>query len=205
MLFLQKGTPWNTIQFFYYSLMFSGIIAGVSLSSKTKNLLIGAVLILALPTTFATLRHYVPSRPPAKISIAELAALDYLSKKEDGVVLTYPFDEVKAKEQEANPPRPLYLYESTAYVSAFGNKTVFLEDQVNLDITGYNWPERREKVFGFLSTFDQDEARSFLMENNISYIYWPKGQIAGLGEAQLGIEKIFENDEVDIYRVNDVF
>ncbi|MBI2065882.1 hypothetical protein HYT60_00005, partial [Candidatus Woesebacteria bacterium] len=31
MFFLQAGTPWNTIQFFYYSLFFSGILAGVVL------------------------------------------------------------------------------------------------------------------------------------------------------------------------------
>ncbi|MCK4588736.1 hypothetical protein KAT60_02875, partial [Candidatus Woesebacteria bacterium] len=29
MFFLQAGTPWNTIQFFYYSLVFSGVLAGV--------------------------------------------------------------------------------------------------------------------------------------------------------------------------------
>ena len=31
MLFLQTGTPWNTIQFFYFSLVFSGVLAGIAL------------------------------------------------------------------------------------------------------------------------------------------------------------------------------
>jgi hypothetical protein len=210
MLFLQEGTPWNTIQFFYYSLTFSGILAGVVLGKwleekrrkSIKVLVIVAVIFLNIPTTIATLKHYLPSRPPAKISNEELEALSFLSKRSKGVVLTYPFNREAAKEALANPPRPLYLYESTAYVSAFGKKTVYLEDEVNLDITGYDWRGRREGVESFLNTLDQEEARSFLKENSISYIYWIKGQRARLGETQLGITKIFENSEIDIFAVN---
>src|SRR3990172_3661184 len=91
------------------------------------------------PNSIGTLGHYLPARPPAMISNEELEALKFLSTQPMGVVLTYPFDKFKAKEAEANPPRPLYLYESTAYVSSFAKKPVFLEDEVNLDITGYAW------------------------------------------------------------------
>ena len=209
MFFLQAGTPWNTIQFFYYSLFFSGILAGVALGeilSKAKTVLTRSVLIvgtilLTVPTTLGTLAHYLPARPPAKISNEELEALSFLVKEPQGVILTYPFDRFKAKEAEANPPRPLYLYESTAYVSAFAKKPIFLEDEVNLDITGYSWGERKLKVEKFLKSFEAGEARVFLKENNISYIYWIKGQRALLREGQLGISKIFENSEVDIYKV----
>jgi len=209
MFFLQKGTPWNTIQFFYYSLTFSGIFAGVVFGEwlerkgqRSINILGIIIIILSIPTTVATLKHYLPSRPPAKISNEELEALSFLSKQSDGIVLTYPFDREAAKQALANPPRPLYLYESTAYVSAFSEKIVYLEDEVNLDITGYDWRGRREKVELFLKIPNQEEARSFLEENNISYIYWIKGQRAILGESQLGITKIFENSEVDIFAVN---
>ncbi|KKT65685.1 MAG: hypothetical protein UW61_C0041G0005, partial [Candidatus Curtissbacteria bacterium GW2011_GWC1_44_33] len=162
MFFLQAGTPWNTIQFFYYSLFFSGILAGVALGeilSKAKTVLTRSVLIvgtilLTVPTTLGTLAHYLPARPPAKISNEELEALSFLVKEPQGVILTYPFDRFKAKEAEANPPRPLYLYESTAYVSAFAKKPVFLEDEVNLDITGYSWGERKLKVEKFLKSFE---------------------------------------------------
>lgn len=210
MFFLQKGTPWNTIQFFYYSLTFSGVLAGVVLGrwlegkkgKLIKTLSVIAIIVLSIPTTFATLKHYLPSRPPAKISNEELEALSFLSEQQNGIVLTYPFDREAAKEALANPPRPLYLYESTAYVSAFGKKIVYLEDEVNLDITGYLWRERREEVESFLNTPSQEVAKSFLKENNIAYVYWIKGQRAMLGESQLGLTKIFENDEVDIFVVN---
>jgi hypothetical protein len=201
MFFLQKGTPWNTIQFLYYSLFFSGILAGITLSRINNYLLVGAVL-LTIPTSILTLKDvYLPSRPPAKVTTEELSALAFLKSKPDGVVLTYPFDRLKAKEAEGNPPRPLYLYESTAYVSAYANKPVFLEDEVNLDITGYDWKTRRLEVEDWYKEADQLKAREFLKKNNIKYIYWLKGQRGILGETQLGIEKVFENKEVNVFMV----
>lgn len=202
MFFLQKGTPWNTIQFFYYSLFFSAILAGVAVSRIVNYLLLTTIVLLTFPTTIATLaHHYLPTRPPAKLSNYELEALNFLSKEPDGVVLTYPFDKNKADEAVTNPPRPLYLYDSTAYVSAFSGKPVYLEDEVNLDITGFNWKDRRMKVEKFLNSLDQKEVRDFLRENKIEYIYWLKGQRAKFGEDQLGLTRIFENKEVDIYKV----
>ncbi len=201
MLFVQKGTPWNTIQFFYYSLFFSGILAGLVLQN-TKKYLSLLIILFTIPTTILTLTtNYLPSRPPAKISTLELSALNFLATQSTGIVLTFPFDSAKAKEAENNPPRPLYLYDSTAYVSAYSDKPVFLEDQVNLNIMDYQWPTRRKEVEDFLNNLDQKSAREFLTKNNIKYIYWLKGQRARLGETQLGIEKIFENSEVDVYKV----
>lgn len=202
-LFLQKGTPWNTIQFFYYSLFFSGILAGIVLGRLNK-LLIVLFVVLTIPTTTITLKEvYLPQRPPAMLSKEELSALEFLKNQPDGVVLTYPYDPIKAKEAESNPPRPLYLYESTAYVSAFSGKTTFLEDEVNLNITGYDWPTRRVDIENWYKEKDQEKAREFLKQNNIKYIYWVKGQRAYLGDGQLGLARLFENNEVDIWKVGD--
>lgn len=207
--FLQKGTSWNTIQFFYYSLFFSGILAGIVLSRTTYYILLATVL-LTIPTTAITLKDvYLPQRPPAMLSKEELSALKFLKSQPDGVVLTYPFDRQKAKEAESNPPRPLYLYESTAYVSAFSGKTTFLEDEVNLNITGCDWSTRRVDIENWYKETNQKKAKEFLKKNNIKYVYWLKGvsngipQRAYLGEGQLGLRRVFENKEVDIFRVID--
>lgn len=209
MLFLQEGTPWNTIQFLYYSLFFSGLLAGVAFarllerkSVAVKRAIVIVLLLLTLPTTYGTLKHYLPSRPPAKLVREEAEALNFLAKQDRGTVLTYPYDAYKAAQAVTNPPRPLYLYESTAYVAAFSKKPVFLEDEVNLNITAYNWKERRKKTEEWLVTLNQEEAYSFLRQNNIRYIYWLKGQRARLGETQLGISRLFENKMVDIYQVD---
>ncbi len=208
MFFLQEGTPWNTIQFLYYSLMFSGILAGIAFgewmekANRISQIAYCIILLaLTLPTTFGTLKHYLPSRPPAKVSNEELTALHFLGQQPNGVVLTFPYDADKAKAAENNPPRPLYLYESTAYVSAFSDKETFLEDEVNLNITGYDWKRRRIEAEDFYRSMDQELVYNFLRDNHISYIYWLKGQKGVLGESQLGVVKIFENNEVDIYRV----
>lgn len=210
--FLQKGTPWNTIQFFYYSLFFSGILGGAAVAQiagklkQNRKLLYVVevvVVLLTLPTTILTLKDvYVPGRPPAKLSNEELSALSFLAKQPDGVILTYPFDPIAAKNAEGNPPRPLYLYTSTAYVSAFSKHPTFLEDEINLDITGYNWPERRAEVENWLKENNQTKAREFLRQNSIKYIYWVKPQRALLGESQLGLTNVYENREVIIYRVD---
>lgn len=202
MLFLQKGTPWNTIQFFYYSLFFSGILAGVTLAKVKNKFILFLVVLVTIPTTILTLKDvYIPGRPPAKLSNQELSALLFLKMQPTGVVLTYPFDPVAAKAAEKNPPRPLYLYTSTAYVSAFSAHPVFLEDEINLDITGYNWPERLTAIKSWYREKDQVLAREFLRKNDIKYVYWLRGQRALLGEGQLGLKNIFENSGVTVYRV----
>jgi len=207
MLFIQSGTAWNTIQFFYYSLVFSGILAGIGFSdiidskkfSKNLSLKYAAIFLLialTVPTTIGTLKHYLPSRPPAKISREELDALKYLEGQPDGVVLTQIFDRKKADEAVKNPPRPLYLYESTAYVSAFSKKSVFLEDEVNLDITGYDWKERRAIVSDLYETSNIIDIKNFIRENNIWYIYLVKDKDSPKFINDLEFEKIFENKSV---------
>jgi hypothetical protein len=210
LFFLQKGTPWNTIQFVYYSLFVSGILAGVALGqllqrlNPKSSLIIGSLMVLlTIPTTIGTLGHYLPQRPPAMVSGQELEALDFLSRQPAGVVLTYPYDTLKAKEAEANPPRPLHLYESTAYVSALSGKVVYLEDQVNLDITGYGWRERRDEVEGFLQSSDLTLVRNYPRQRKIRYVYWLRGQRAKVGEEQIGMERIFENSMVSLYQITD--
>ncbi|MBI4157481.1 hypothetical protein HY502_01395 [Candidatus Woesebacteria bacterium] len=208
MFFLQKGTPWNTIQFFYYSLFFSGILAGIAMtelenifSASATKFIKMLIILLAIPTTIGTLRHYLPMRPPAMLPSGEQEALKFLSKASNGVVLAYPFDKEKAKAAEENPPRPLYLYESTAYVSAFGKKPTFLEDEVNLEITGYGWRERKEKVQEFFSTSDPGVARNFLEENKIAYIYLTEDQKIVVDTEKLGVSKIFENSRATVLKV----
>ena len=73
----------------------------------------------------------------------------------------------KAKEAEKFSPRPLYLYESTSYISAFTNKPLFLEDQVNLNIMGYDWESRREQILWFVLNLDKEAGKDFLNRNNM--------------------------------------
>jgi uncharacterized membrane protein len=74
-----------------------------------------------------------------------------------------------------------------------------LEDEMNLEIMGVFWRPRRILEEQFFTTHDEDWARNFLKENNIRYVYLTDNQKFEVGEAQIGLEKIFENGEVKIY------
>ncbi len=204
MVILQVGTPWNTIQFTYYSLVFSGLFAAITFASfRKQNLALAVFIVFTLPGVWGTLRQYLPARPPAMIVSKEVEALKFLATQSPGIVLTPVFDPEAARKAENKPPRSLYLYESTAYVSAFSNHPVFVEDQVNLNITDYPWQTRVEDTRSFFSTLDADSARKFLSDNNIEYIYLPQIYKIRpmLGQSVLGVESIFDNYEVAIWKV----
>jgi hypothetical protein len=199
LLFLQRGTPWNTIQFFYYTQFILGIFAALWLSKQKQFLIPVFFLLFTIPTTLDTLKHYLPSRPPAMISKEELSALDFLSRKPPGIVFTPP----DQPDSYAPAPRPLYLYDSTAYVSALSRHPVYLEDTVNLDITGYPWKDRLEKARFFMTETEINTAKLFLVTNNIVYIYLP--QVAKVrpvfSASELGGQVVFENSQASVWQI----
>ena len=131
-----------------------------------------------------------------------LILLNFLKKLPDGIVLTYPYNKYFKPPFFIDIPKPIYVYESTSYVSAMSKKQTFLEDEVNLNITGYNWKKRRSEVENFLTSNDFAFVYDFLRENDVTYVYWIKGQRAIPGESQMGMTRIFENKEVQIYQVD---
>ncbi len=210
-LFVQSGTAWNTIQFTYYSLFFSGLLAGVAMPELIKlltqiNSNFGKIftiltILLTLPTTLTTIRHYYTNTPPAKISNYEIEALKFLEKEPKGIVLSAQPIGMNYLGREAEAPKPLFMYDSTAYVSAFTKKPVYLEDEVNLTIMNYPWQERREKLDEFLKDSNSPEGFAFLRDEEIDYIYLVKRSGVGLDENALRIDNIFDNEEVIIYEV----
>ncbi|MEK7168639.1 MAG: hypothetical protein AAB778_01375 [Patescibacteria group bacterium] len=211
MFFVQSGTPWNTIQFFFYYLFFFAIFAGIVMSQIKSRFKYIIFVIFAIFSSWSTLQHYLPKMPQAIISNDEIEALNFLSRQPQGIVLTYPFDSDKAKAANSNPPRPLYFYDSTAYVAAYSGKQVFLEDEVNLNIMGYDWKSRRNEVLQFISNLDPLKGKEFLDKNNIKYLYLVKensplqGELLRLGSADLGLEEIFENKVSILYRYGENF
>ena len=159
LFFVQSGTTWNTIQFMYYSLFFLGLFI------KPKNIIfVICILVLTLPAIPATLRHYLPERPPATIPTSEVQALNFLRTLPAGIVLVPLFD--KNNFSKFTEPRPLFAYESTAYVSAYTGHPVFLEDEVNLKILNIDIQNRRQIVSEIFTSNKQPP-------ENIQYIYIP--------------------------------
>ncbi len=202
MLFTQSGTAWNTIQFFYYSQFALGLLAGISFASLRPNkLLCLMIVLLTIPTTLGTLRHYLPKRPPAKISSQELSALTFLGRLPQGVVLTPVFDKSLSSKFEHSPPRPLYLYESTGYISAYSGQQTYLADEVNLNITGYDWKSRHLQIVDFFSGTYPNQVNNFLTTNHISYVYIPKLMPVAINLAQFNLSKVYSDSETEIWKV----
>ena len=200
LLFVQKGTAWNTIQFFYYFLFFANFYFAQFLSNlwlKHKILVI-FLLFISCITTFGTLKDYFGNPPPSSLPNFEIEALNFLKNQKNGFVLTYPYN--KYKKDKMATPISLYAYETTAYVSAFSHKQSFLEDEINLDITGFNWQQRRTEAEKFFSSTDYFFARGFLNNNDIRYIYLVNDQNFSLSIFDLQIDEIFNNGQVKIYQ-----
>jgi len=72
---------------------------------------------------------------------------------------------------------------------------------MNLDITGFDWKQRRLESEKFFTTQDEFFARGFLINNNISYIYLINDQNFSLTTFNLQVDEIFNNSQVRIYKV----
>lgn len=201
LLFVQKGTAWNTIQFFYYFLFITNfyLAKGLSQTYKKYKLVYLFLLIFVSVGSIGTLKDYFGNPPPSSLPINEIKALDFLKNQPPGFVLTYPYD--KHLKNDLNTPIPLYAYETTAYVSAFSQKPVFLEDEMNLDITGFDWQTRRQEAIKFFSSSDKYYSRGFLINNDIQYIYLVNNQKINLGLDDLQIDKIYDFGNVEIFNV----
>ncbi|MFH0937190.1 MAG: hypothetical protein V1808_02770 [Candidatus Daviesbacteria bacterium] len=204
--FIQKGNHWNSIQFFYYFLYFAAIFAGFIFESIYKRLpkLIGVILLISVfiispINSFATFRNGFDANPPARLTLGELEALNFLKQLPDGVVLTYPYD--KNLRYNFINPYPLFSYETTAYVSAFAAKHTFIEDEMQQEILLNDYKKRLVAATDFFKGIDLEWSKQFIVANNISYIYLPKAISNSLEIEKIGGKKVFENDEVGIFKM----
>ncbi len=205
LLFVQKTTLWNTIQFFYYFLFIFNFLTAAFIwklvEGKNKTIryvILTAVIILTIPTTISSIRMYFPDQAHARISQNELAGLNFLKKQPQGTVLVYPYD-VTSKER-FDVPYPIFAYESTAYVAAFSGQCTFIEDEMSPDL---NEPYFKKRLVGakeYFRTRDYLWAKQFVRDNNIKYIYMTAYQSFPIDEQKWGLKKIFENPEIKIYK-----
>ena len=210
LLFIQKGTPWNSIQFFYYFLFFSAIFTAITLGNLSiklpqlvRPILLFAIIILTPVNCLAVAQGYLYPKPHAFISQGEEEGLGVLARKSTGIVLTYPYDKNLKKNLEQ--PLPLLAYETTSYVSAYSNKPTFEEDAIQQQILNFApQPEYLKRIAltkNFFSGLQQKDAMAFLYSNKIEYIYLPKIYGIHLDNQNPGLINIFENNEIKIYKV----
>ncbi len=206
MILTQKYNPWNSIQFMYYSLFVFGLFAGRGVmfyinkihSRFVKILMIVLLVLCTLLTTIGSIGEHTSFKPSSRVSYTELRALEFLKTQPKGVVLAPYFDNQLAG--HILPPKPLYAYNSTAYISALSGQPEFLSDTINLDITGYNYQQRAKDIQRFYNTTDLDWAKNFLAKNEIKYIYETPLNLMRLSPCSMPMVRIFESAEINIYK-----
>lgn len=206
LIFTQQYNPWNSIQFIYYSLFVLGLFSGkgaISILKKIKSIYLKIILSILIViftglTTVGSIMQHTGFWPSARVGYTELRALEYLRTIPKGVVLAPFFDGQSAS--AILPPKPLYAYASTAYISALSGQPEFLSDTINLDITGYNYQERAKDVQRFYNTIDIQWAKNFLLQNDIKYIYETPLKRLTISPDKLSLTKIYDSGEINIYQ-----
>ncbi len=205
LLFTQKYLPWNTIQFFYYSLFVFAFFAARALVFLFKRWprfsVIAAVFLIltSLPGSLKTIGYYWEKTPTAVLDESEKNALDFLhdhSSRED-VILVFPYHPDDEKSFAA--PVPLAYY-NTAYVSYFARRRVFLEDQTAALIQGYDYDARYDRLNEFFTTANASFCNEFLSENRIKFVYLVDNQ-SWQAHLENRLSLLFENNRVKIYQV----
>lgn len=203
LLFIQKGNPWNTIQFMYYFIYFASVFAGALFAAlwqkaKLTGFAVVVVLLLIAPiNAVVTFSSSLSKTPPARLTLGELEALNFLRGQPEGVVLTYPFD--KNLRAKLNDPFPLPAYETTSYVSAYSAKPTFVEDEIQQDILQNDYQKRLTASSDFFRGRDTSWSNNFLTENNIRYIYLPKLAIPSFDISGIKVKSIYDNSEASIF------
>lgn len=198
LIFVQKGNPWNIVQFLYYFLYFFSLWAARSLVNFPKGIIVLVLLVTPL-SSFATFRSWLYPNPVAYLPANEKSALEFLAGQERGIILKHPFDpELRNRYKD---PYPLLVYADNAYVAAYSGKPVFIEDVEQQIILDNDYKNRLNEVNRFFVNKDLLWSKKFLAENKISYIYLPKIYQLPAAEQEFPMKKIFENEGVNIYRV----
>lgn len=194
MLFIQKGSVANTIQFFYYLLVILNLYTAKVIWDflKSKNIFVrlvslGFILVLSLPTTIKTWQEYNFPSSRRIISKEELGSLNFLKKEtpKDSTVLLFP--------SGGNI--------ESLYVGALSSRRTYYSDRLMSENTLKDFQERERLSLKFFTTQDLSWSKKFLQENNISYVYHLKAdepKFNGLGHF---LPVVFENEIVSVYRV----
>ena len=197
-LFIQRGEWWNTVQFLYYGLFLTNIYAAETLLNwweRGKGGIITALLIvvLTLPNAFDTARIFTSFPPQSYVSDSELQVLAQLGKLPQGVVLALPTGTIAATKPQI--PSPLYTRYDTAYVAGLSGQQTYLNDLVQMRLTGISYDDRLSQVaHGECSTLEE-----------VTYIYVAGDQTQLVPWSKCSgyvIEEIYQNNEATIYGVS---
>jgi len=210
LLFLQKGVASNTAQFLQYFILLFGILAGITtskiLNSKLKTIIFAPlIIVLMIPTQITLLKDFYGSfknpRPPfTRISSDEIKALEFIKNQtnQDSVILTPPYNQ-HLNQMKLTPE--IWDWFDTSYVAAFSNRATYFDDYEQVDIMGYNYKDRLNTKIKIFETMDLKEFNSLIAKTNSDYLYLPKDLMPKIDLSKTKLNKVFENQSVEIWKI----
>ncbi len=208
LLFLQKGVASNTSQFLQYFVLLFGILAGITTSQITSKfkLLIPIILIIMIPTQAGLLLEFygTPQHPRqafAKITKSELEALNFVktNTKASDVILTPPYNQYLNLDDSI--PN-IWDWFDTSYVAAFTSRRTYMDDYEQVDIMGYDYKPRLEVKKVVFESEKSNEVKAAISKAGVNLIYFSKPIAPKVNLETLGFTKIFENQEIEIWKIS---
>ena len=77
-----------------------------------------------------------------------------------------------------------------------------MDDYEQLDIMGYNWKPRLETKKIIFESLDPKKVNNSLTTDRIDILYFPKILQPKINLEDIGLEIIFENDEIEVWQRN---
>lgn len=210
LLFLQKGVASNTAQFLQYFLLLFGILSGIAVAkitaSKKMWFLIPIIIILMIPTQVNLLKDFYWSngnfrQPFTKISSAEVEALNFIKNNTDpkSVIVTPPYNEyLNLKKQIPD----IWDWFDTSYVAALSSRRTYFDDYEQVDIMGYDYKPRLATKKVIFESEAPEEIKNKIQATGANILYYPKILSPKVNPEVLGYKKIFENNEVIVWKIN---
>ncbi|EKD94134.1 MAG: hypothetical protein ACD_27C00032G0012 [uncultured bacterium] len=195
--FVQRGEWWNTVQFLYYATFLTNIWAAdvlVTIAGWRKWGVIAAVAIVALtlPNAIDTVRIFSSYPPQSFVSDEEKKVLAAIAAEPAGTVLALPLAP-KAIPDEGLP-WPLYSRFDTAYVAAYTGKTTYLNDLVQLRLTGIDYQERLAKIMANNCEVLKEVRYVYVAGDQAQIIDWQKC-------TGVELQSVMAGDDSEYYRV----
>lgn len=184
LLFLQRGIVWNSIQFWYYGLIFANILTAFFLSKITRKLdvsenifLLFLIVSLAVPTYIKTLAQKVLNREYVdQKTIIEISEFS----KSDNVLICHEKS----------------IFYDTSIVSAFSPAGVYVANPVQLELVEGSLEPVKE-LQQIFETGDVYNLSLLITKNNVNKI------ICSDNNRIHTIEQFIENSEEFDYQIND--
>ncbi len=208
LLFIQAANPWNTIQFFYYTIFFAGLLTGptiVKLIYGSRRLpgflLLSFILVITtFSTTIGTLKDYISPTPSSYVSYSELKLLDQLLQLPRGLILSPEYH--PGHSRPYSDPKPIFAYTTTAYQAALSTHPSFVADEINLSISNYNFADYIQQQQRFYRSTNPSVLNNIINANRISYIITNPQFTLPVPSDLLNLDLIFDSGYYKLYAVN---